>query len=103
VKGAYDVLVSSAVLITMVPFLLLFASAIKLSATPVVAIAAGVGLFTTISSLILSAFPSPDEPNKPLAVAKIIGLTGFLLGSGAMLYYVGRRRHQALARAASID
>jgi glutamate:GABA antiporter len=96
VKGAYDVLVSSTVLITMVPFLLLFASAIKLRATPLVAIAAGVGLFTTIGSLILSAFPSPDEPNKPLAVAKIIGLTGFMLGSGTVLYYVGRRRHQAL-------
>ena len=103
VKGAYDVLVSSSVLITMVPFLLLFASAIKLRATPLVAIAASIGLFTTISSLILSAFPSPDEPNKPLAVAKIVGFTGFMLGSGAVFYYIGSRRQQALAHAASIE
>jgi amino acid transporter len=86
VKGAYDVLVTSTVLITMVPFLPLFASVIKLRATPLVAIAAGIGLFTTISSLILSAFPSPDEPNKPLAVVKIIGLSGFMLGSGRVVF-----------------
>lgn len=103
VKGAYDVLVSSTVLITMVPFLLLFASAIKLRATPLVMAAACVGLFTTIGSLVLSAFPAADEPNKPLAVAKIMGLTIFMLGSGAAFYYFGSRRQQALAHAASID
>jgi amino acid transporter len=103
VKGAYDVLVSSTVLITMVPFLLLFAAAIKLRSTPLVTIAAVVGLFTTSSSLVLSAFPSPDEPNKVLAVAKILGLTVFMLGSGVVFYYVGSRRQQALPQAASID
>ena len=103
VKGAYDVLVSSTVLITMVPFLLLFSSAIKLRATPLVVFAAAIGLFTTISSLVLSAFPAGDEPNKPLAVAKIIGLTVFMLGSGALFYYFGSRRQQALAHAASIE
>jgi amino acid transporter len=103
VKGAYDVLVSSTVLITMVPFLLLFASAIKLRATPLVGAAAAIGLFTTISSLVLSAFPSGDEPNKPLAVAKILGLTAIMLGSGAIFYFFGNRRQQALAHAASIE
>jgi amino acid transporter len=103
VKGAYDVLVSSTVLITMVPFLLLFASAIKLHAAPLVTLAAVVGLFTTITSLILSAFPAPDEPNKVLAVTKIIGLTVFMLASGVVFYRIGSRRQQALAQAASID
>src|SRR5579884_277547 len=103
VKGAYDVLVSSTVLITMVPFLLLFASAIRLRATPLVTLAAVVGLFTTVSSLVLSAFPAPDEPNKALAVAKIVGLTAIMLGSGVVLYYFGSRRQQALPQAASID
>jgi hypothetical protein len=52
--------------------------------------------------LILSAFPSPDEPNKPLAVAKTVGFTGFMLGSGAVFYYIGSRRQQA-ARACCVD
>jgi hypothetical protein len=34
---------------------------------------------------------------------KIIGLTGFMLGSGAVFYYIARRRQQALAHTASID
>jgi amino acid transporter len=106
VKGAYDVLVSSTVLITMVPFLLLFSAAIKLRAVPLVTIAAAIGLFTTISSLVLSAFPSADEPNKTLAVAKILGLTVLMLGSGVVFYLAGSRRQhrqQALAQAASIE
>jgi hypothetical protein len=38
-----------------------------------------------------------------LAVAKILGLTVFMLGSGVVFYYVGSRRQQALPQAASID
>jgi amino acid transporter len=92
VKGAYNVLVSATVLITMVPFLMLFTAALKLGQRPIVAIAACVGLFTTISSLILSAIPAADDPNKPLAVAKVLLLTLITLGAGVIFYMLGRRR-----------
>jgi glutamate:GABA antiporter len=112
VRGAYDVLVSSTVVITMVPFLFLFASALKLRASPqtpemvripggkwTVAIAALIGLTTTISAIVFAGFPADDDPNKVLAVVKVIGLTAMMLLSGVAIYLVGRRK--ALAAAAS--
>jgi len=105
VRGAYDVLVSSTVVITMVPFLFLFASAIKLRAEPrspemvtipggklTVSIAAAIGLLTTVSAIVFAGFPADDDPNKALAVVKVIGLTGMMLLSGVVFYYLGRRR-----------
>ncbi len=94
VKGAYDVLVSSTVLITMVPFLFLFGSAIKLGGArkPLVVLAALVGLFTTIGAIVLSAVPSPDDPNKTLAVVKVFGLTALMIGAGTFAYFRGARR-----------
>ncbi len=105
VKGAYDVLVSSTVLITMVPFLLLFASAMKLQRTWTVTFAAAIGLFTTVSSIVLAMFPAADEPNKTLAVVKVLGLTVLMLGSGVLVYAYGSRRkqEQALSPVPSID
>jgi len=91
VKGAYDVLVSSTVLITLVPFLFLFASAIKLRSPSKVAVCALVGLFTTAGAIVLAVFPPEDEPNKALAVAKVLLLTAMVLGSGAAFYYWKRK------------
>jgi hypothetical protein len=51
-----------------------------------------VGLGTTLVALVLAAMPAVDEANKPLALAKIIGLTLVLLGAGAAVYRAGRRR-----------
>jgi glutamate:GABA antiporter len=105
VKGAYDVLVSSTVVITMVPFLLLFATALKLHAAPLgpemisipggrwtVLVAALIGLATTITAIVLAGFPASDDPNKSLAVLKVIGLTALMLFSGVVIYLIGRRR-----------
>jgi hypothetical protein len=36
--------------------------------------------------------PAADEPNKPLAVAKIIGLTGILIGAGWTVFVSSRRK-----------
>jgi glutamate:GABA antiporter len=104
VKGAYQVLVDSTVLITMVPFLFLFASTFRLyvdRAAPdviripggkaTVTIAAAIGFTTTLASAILATFPADDEPNKPLAVIKVLGLTALMIGSGALVYFLGRR------------
>ncbi|HLI96287.1 MAG TPA: APC family permease [Candidatus Baltobacteraceae bacterium] len=93
VKGAYDVLVSSTVLITMIPFLFVFGSALRLSGGRFTVITVAiVGLFTTVSALVLAAFPSDDDPNKVLAVIKILGLTALVLGGGVAVYLLGGRR-----------
>jgi amino acid transporter len=105
VRGAYDVLVSSTVVITMVPFLLLFAAALKLRAqrqtremVPIpggkvtVSLAALVGLATTVSAIVFAGFPADDDPNKALAVVKVIGLTALMLLSGVAVYLLGRRK-----------
>jgi amino acid transporter len=112
VKGAYDILVSMTVICTLIPFLFLFASMIRLQREPAgpevtrvpggrpVAVLAGVvGFITTAVSIVLSFFPAEDEPHKALAVAKILGLTLLSTGSGVVVYVVGRwRRRRAPGR-----
>ena len=100
VKGAYDVLVSSTVVITLVPFLFLFAAALKLRAPWGVSLAALVGLGTTLAAIIFAGFPADDDPNKPLAVVKVIGLTAAMILSGVAIYALGRRRALALSNGA---
>jgi len=87
VRGAYDVLVSSTVLITLVPFLFIFSSAMKLRAPLRIGMCAAVGLFTTFGAIVLAVFPADEEPNKPLAVAKVLLLTAIVLGSGILFYH----------------
>jgi glutamate:GABA antiporter len=105
VKGAYTVLVSSTVITTLIPFLFLFASAIKMHADPetpatirvwggkwTVLIAALVGFATTLIAVVFAGFPADDDPNKFLAVTKVIGLTAAVLLSGAAIYLLGRKK-----------
>jgi amino acid transporter len=108
VKGAYEVLVGSTVLITMIPFMLLFASAIKLYADPTnagdlrvpggratISLVALLGLGTTVVAAVLAVFPADDDPNKALSVLKVLGLTALMAGSGILVYFIGRHRAQA--------
>lgn len=110
VKGAYDVLVSMGIITYFIPYLYLFAAMFWLqreSAGPeVIRVPGGIwtaravaclGFVTTLLTIVVSLFPSPDEPNKVLAVAKIVGLTGLLLVLGWLLYYLGNRRRRAFA------
>jgi glutamate:GABA antiporter len=110
VRGAYDVLVSSTVVITLVPFLFLFAAAFKFGGAARTAemvripggkwtvwIAALVGLATTVSAIVFAGVPADDEPNKTLAIVKVIGLTALMLVSGVAIYFAGRRKAAARA------
>jgi amino acid transporter len=105
VKGAYEVLVSMTFLVTFIPFLIVFAAAIKLHAEPpppgtlripggraTILICAGVGFLTTLGSMALALVPAPEEPDKALAVTKVVGLTLLLMGAGVAVYAAGRRR-----------
>ena len=114
VRGAYDVLVSMAVLATFLPFLFIFGAMIRLQREPAgpdvrrvpggkpVAIALGIlGLLSTLVTIGLSAIPSDDDPNKALAVLKVVGGTFVLVSGGVGLYLIGRyKRTRALAEGA---
>jgi amino acid transporter len=104
VKGAYDVLVSMSVITYFIPFLYLFASMLKLQGEPagpgvirvpggklVALMMASLGFCTTLLTIALSLIPAADEPNKVLAVVKIVGLTGLVLIVGILLYWLGKR------------
>jgi amino acid transporter len=99
VKGAYDVMVSLGIITYFIPFQYLFAAMIKVQSEPVEAgvfrvpggkpmamVLAVVGFTTTTLVMVLSLAPAADEPNKPLAVAKVVGLTAILLVVGAAFY-----------------
>ncbi len=105
VVGAYNVLVSMSVISFFIPYLLMFAAMIKLQSepagpevirvpggTPVAIALAAVGFATTTISIGLAMLPADDEPNKPLAVIKIIGLSALMIALGIGLYVAGRRR-----------
>ena len=113
VKGAYDVLVSMSVITYFIPFLYLFAAMFKLQrepagpgvirvpgGKPVALMMACLGFCTTLLTIALSLIPAADEPNKVLAVVKIVGLTGLVLIAGVVLYRMGKRN---AARAAALS
>jgi glutamate:GABA antiporter len=105
VKGAYDVLVSMAIISYFIPYLFMFASMIRLQREPAgpdvirvpgggpVAVAlATLGFAVTLVSIVLALIPAEDEPNKVLAVTKVAGLTLVLVATGALVYFVNVRR-----------
>jgi glutamate:GABA antiporter len=107
VKGAYDVMVSISIIGVFIPYLYVFASMFKVQNTPapadgfrvpggrkVARFVACVGFLTTLATIIFSVVPSPEEPNKLLAVVKIVGLTALLVGLGGVLFYFGNRSRQ---------
>lgn len=105
VRGAYDVLVSMATISYFIPYLLLFASMIRLQREPAgpnvrrvpgktpVAIALGVvGFVATATTIVLALFPGADQPDKLLAVVKVVGATLAQLGVGMGIFLAERRR-----------
>ena len=98
-------LVTMTIITNFVPYLFMFAAMIRLQREPVeagvirvpggkpVAIAlAFVGLVTTFAVIVASVVPDPSEPNKVLAVAKVVFFSVLLIGGGMLLYAVERRR-----------
>ena len=113
VRGAYDVLVAMSIIAYFIPYLFLFASMIRLQSRPApsdtirvlggrpVAITlASIGLLSTAFTILLSVIPSADEPNKPLAIAKVLISTAVLIGIGAAIFLRAvRRRVRAVPKA----
>ena len=105
VRGAYEVMVSIGVITYFIPYLYLFASMFKLQSQPaepdVIRVPGGkpvarlvsiVGMVTSCVTILLSLVPQPDEPNKTLAIVKIVGSTGLLVVVGMFIYATGRKR-----------
>ena len=105
VHGAYQLLVTMTIITNFVPYLFMFAAMIRLQREPaeagVVRVPGGkpvaiglalVGMVTTLAVIVASVIPDPNEPNKLLAVAKVVFFTVLLIGGGMLLYAVGRRR-----------
>ena len=105
VKGAYDVMAAMTVITYFIPYLYVFAALFKLQNEPagpevihvpggknVAKLIAVVGFITTTVTIVLSSVPQPDDPNKPLAVIKVVGGSIVLLGIGAWLYWTGKRK-----------
>jgi glutamate:GABA antiporter len=108
VRGAYGALVSMATISYFIPYLLLFASMIRLQWEPAgpnvrrvpggkpVAILLGVvGFAATATTIVLSLFPGADQPDKVLAVVKVVGATLVQLGLGMAIFLAERKRAQA--------
>lgn len=104
VRGAYQLLVTMSIITNFIPYLFIFAALIRLQREPIqpgviaipggkpVAIAlATVAMFTTLAVIVASAVPDPAEPNKVLAVAKVVFLSVILIGGGTLLYALGKR------------
>jgi amino acid transporter len=107
VRGAYQVLVTMTIITNFVPYLFMFAALIRLQREPVeagvVTIPGGkpvaitlafVAFVTTCAVIVASLIPDPSEPNKVLAVAKVVFFSVLLIGGGIGAYGLGKRRAQ---------
>lgn len=105
IHGAYDMLVSMAVITYFIPYLFLFASAIKLQAEPLPAASfrlpggkwtvislAYVGLLSTACTIVLSLFPAEDDAHPTATFLKVVIMTLVLLGAGIAVYRSSLRR-----------
>jgi amino acid transporter len=113
VSGAYEVLVSMAVISYFVPYLFLFGAMIRLQSRPAgpevrrvpggrpAAIALGLlGLASTTMTILLSAIPADDEPNKLLALVKVVGGTVVMVAAGMAVFLFSRWKTGRMARGA---
>ncbi len=110
VRGAYDVLVSMGIINYFLPYLWMFAAMVKLQGQkagpevrrvpggrPVAVLLAVVGFVSTAVTIVLSVIPADEEPNKPLAIAKVLVSTIVLIAAGAVTFWVGKRKRSALS------
>src|SRR6185503_15137501 len=106
VIGAYQFLVSMSVILYFIPFLYMYAAAIKLAhrvdradgqavlvpgGMPGIWIAGSLAFLITLGSMVLAAIP-PGGENKALFEAKLVGCTVAFIGTGLILYWRGARK-----------
>jgi len=112
-RGAYQVVIDITIILYFIPFLYMFAAAIKLASRPDrktnthavlipggkagVWIASGLASGVTLLSIVVSVFPPGDSSNRSLFVIKVVGTTIAAVAVGLILYYRGylEKRRQA--------
>jgi amino acid transporter len=106
-RGAYQILVDAATILYFIPFLYMYAAAIKLYARPDrsenrsavvipggrvgVCVAGGLGLLVVGVGIVLSFIPPGDTSSKFLFETKLVGGTVLSVLLGLILYYRGAR------------
>jgi amino acid transporter len=120
--GAYQVLVDATNILYFIPFLYMYAAAIRLSYSPErenspeavlipggrvgVWIAGGLGFTVALAGILLSLIPPGDSLGKIQFEVKLVGATGFAVLLGVVLYLRGARakaRDAAQMRPVSAD
>ena len=107
VRGAYDGLVSITIIIYFIPFLYMFAAAIKLRNRPDrlsnphavlipggkigVCLTAGVGFLIVLVCMVISLVPPGDSANKFVFEVKVVAATVIAILLGLVLYWRGAR------------
>jgi amino acid transporter len=109
-RGAYQVVIDITIILYFIPFLYMFAAAIKLAGRPDrrenphavlipggrtgVSIACVLAFSVTLLSIIVSIFPPGDSSNRRLFVIKVIGTTLAAVALGLILYFRGARQRR---------
>ena len=104
-RGAYQGLVDVAIILYFIPFLYMYAAAIKLTGRPDrlanpdavlipggkvgVWVASGLGFAVTLLSIVVSVLPPGDAANRRVFLIKVIGWTVVAIALGLILYYRG--------------
>src|SRR4051812_30051030 len=112
-SGAYETLINLTVIVYFVPFLYMYAAAIKLAyrkdresdpravlvpgGRPGMWIMGTLGFVVTAASIVFSLIPSKDVADKGLFVAKVAGGTVIAIAVGLALYWRGARAKRLAA------
>ena len=107
-RGAYQVLVAATIIIYFIPFLYMYAAAIKLAGRSDrrenphavlipggklgVWIAGGLGFIAVLCGIVFSLIPPGEEANKVLFEEKLVGGAVGAVAIGLMLYWRGARQ-----------
>jgi amino acid transporter len=104
-RGAYQVLIDAAIILYFVPFLYMYAAAIKLASRKDrlenpeavlipggkigVWLASGIAFAITVVSIVVSLLPPGDSSDRRMFQMKVVGWTAGALILGLILYYRG--------------
>jgi glutamate:GABA antiporter len=114
-RGAYQAVIDITIILYFIPFLYMFAAAIKLAnrpdrslnphailipgGKPGVWLACILGFLVTLLSIIVSVFPPGDSSNRKLFLIKVVGCTVVSVVLGLVLYYRGARSKRVEVKA----
>jgi len=107
VAGAYQILISMSLISYFMPYLFTFVAVLRVQREPAgpnvirppggritATILATVGFCVTLASMLLACLPDDAEPNKTLAVLKVVGSMVLLVSLGQIVYMQGQHKRQ---------